>query len=75
MLMELRIQLDDADLAKARLATGIVDPQELVRHAVREFVQLKATLELIRMGGSDPNFTLPPRWRPDQDPPPDMPKG
>lgn len=68
MLMEIRIQLDDADLTNARRASGITDPQELVKHALREFVQLKATLDLIRLGGSDPDFKAPPRWRPDVPP-------
>ena len=68
MIMEIRIQLDDTDLTNARRASGITDPQELVKHALREFVQLKATLDLIRLGGSDPDFTAPPRWRPDEPP-------
>ena len=68
MLMDIRIQLDETDLANARRASGITDPQALVAHALREFVQLKATLELIRLGGSDPDFTAPPRWRLDEPP-------
>lgn len=71
MHMELRIQVDDQDLTNARRAAGISDPQELVRHALREFVQLKASLELIRMGATDPGFSVPPRWRPEL--PPDAP--
>lgn len=70
MHMEVRMRLDEADVAKASRLTGITDPEQLVRHALRRFVQLEAMGELARMRGTDPGFTIPPRRRPEMPPEP-----
>ena len=64
MIMDLHLRLDEHDLERARLLSGISDPAALVQHALREYVHLKASLDLIRLGGSDPDAKGPPRRRP-----------
>ena len=64
MNMDLHLRLDEHDLERARRLSGITDPAALVQHALREYVQLKSALELIRLGGSDPDAKGPPRRRP-----------
>ena len=69
MNMELRLQLDDKDLNAARTYAGLSDPAALVQHVLREYVQLKARMELLRLAGSGGGCTpesgcLPPVRRP-----------
>jgi hypothetical protein len=64
MNMDLHVRLDEHDLERARSLSGISDPATLVQHALREYVHLKAALDLIRLGGSDPDAKGPPRRRP-----------
>ena len=61
--MERKITLTDEELADAIKLTGITDPQQLVRHALIEFVK-KLHLDRLAKGGFSPDFEAPPRRRP-----------
>lgn len=65
MIMEVRIQLDEADVKRAQMLTGINDPQQLLSFILKRFAQLEAGVQLAKMRGIDPNFEVPPRRRPD----------
>jgi hypothetical protein len=65
MIMELRIQLEERDIERARVLTGIQDPQELLPYVLKRFSQLEAGAQLAKMRGIDPTFEVPPRRRPD----------
>lgn len=74
--MELRLQLDERDLAAARSYAGIDDPVRLLQHVLRSYVHAKASAELRGLAGSDPTAEAPPRRRPpDFLNDPDQPKG
>jgi hypothetical protein len=64
MNMDLHLRLDEHDLERARLLSGIGDLAALVQLVLRDYVHLKAALDLIRLGGSDPDAKGPPRRRP-----------
>jgi hypothetical protein len=64
MNMDLHLRLDEHDLERARLRSGIGDLAALVQHVLREYVHLKASLDLIRLRGSAPDVKGPPRRRP-----------
>ena len=65
MIMQVNIQLDERDVARAQRLTGIEDVQQLVPEVLRRFSQLEAAMRLIRMGGTMPDFEIPPRRRPE----------
>ena len=52
MIMDLHLRLDEQDFDRASRASGIADPAKLVEHVLKEYVQLKARMELLRMGGT-----------------------
>ena len=52
MNMDLHLRLDEQDFDRASRASGIADPAKLVEHVLKEYVQLKARMELLRMGGT-----------------------
>ena len=64
MPMELRIQLDDSQLQRARELTGLTDPQQLIPHVLARFVQMEAMARIARLRGTDPNASLPPKRTP-----------
>jgi hypothetical protein len=64
MNMDLHLRLDEHDLERARLLSGIGDLAALVQHVLREFVHMKAALDLIRLRGSAPDLKGPPWPRP-----------
>ena len=55
MIMELRINIDERDLNRAREMTGISDPQALLNHVLNQFVRV-ISLETLTKGGWDPHF-------------------
>jgi hypothetical protein len=63
MIMELRINIDERDLNRAREMTGISDPQALLNHVLNQFVRV-ISLETLTKGGWDPHLGAPPRRRP-----------
>lgn len=64
MIMEFRIQLDETDVKRAQMLSGITDPQQLLSFVLRRYSQLEAGVQLARMGGTAPDFEIPPRRRP-----------
>lgn len=61
--MRTTVTLDDELVAKAMADTGIEGVPELVRVALKRMVQDGAYRRLAKLGGTQPNFTLPPRRR------------
>jgi hypothetical protein len=66
MIMDIQLRLDEGDMKRAQLLTGISDPQQLVAFVLRRFAQLEAGAQAAKMRGADPNFEVPPRRRPDE---------
>lgn len=61
--MRTTVTLDDELVAKAMAYSGIKEVPELMREALKRLVAREAASRLAKLGGSDPNATLPPRRR------------
>ena len=61
--MRVTVILDDELVAEARELTGIHSKTELARWALKALVEREAALWLAGMGGSAPDFKVPPRRR------------
>jgi Arc/MetJ family transcription regulator len=61
--MRTTLTLDDELVAKAQAYTGLKEKSALVREALKALVEREAAERLIRLGGSDPEATIPPRRR------------
>jgi Arc/MetJ family transcription regulator len=61
--MRTTLVLDDELLAKAQAYTGLQEKSAVVREALTALVQREAARRLARLGGTQPNFRLPPRRR------------
>lgn len=61
--MRTTLALDDALLAKAQAYTGLHEKSALVREALKALIEREAARRLARLGGSEPDLTLPPRRR------------
>ena len=61
--MRTTVTLDDELVAKAMAYSGIKEVPELMREALKRLVAREAARRLAKLGGSDPNATLPPRRR------------
>ena len=61
--MRTTVTLDDELVAKAMAYSGINEVPELMREALKRLVAREAANRLAKLGGSDPNATLPPRRR------------
>lgn len=59
----MRIDIDDALLAKAQALTGLDDPAALVREALRALIERESARGLVRLGGTEPDLVAPPRRR------------
>lgn len=66
MIMDIHIQVDEADLRRAQALTGITDPQQLLAFVLKRFAQLESGVKAAKMRGIDPSFEVPPRRRPDE---------
>lgn len=62
--MRTTVTLDDELVATASDYTGIGERSALLREALTALVQREAARRLIALGGSQPDFKLPPRRRP-----------
>ena len=49
---------------RARLLTGIEDPDRLIQEALQALIERKSAEHLIAMGGAMPDLVVPPRERP-----------
>ncbi len=61
--MRTTLALDDKLVADAQAYTGIKEKSALIREALKRLIEREAAERLIRLGGSDPDATLPPRRR------------
>jgi Arc/MetJ family transcription regulator len=61
--MRTTLALDDELVAKAQSYTGIREKSALVREALKALIEREAAERLIRLGGSDPEATIPGRRR------------
>lgn len=61
--MKVTVDLDEGLLAEARELTGIHSRTELARWALKALVEREAALWLAGIGGSAPDFAVPPRRR------------
>lgn len=61
--MRTTLALDDDLIAQAQAYTGLKEKSALVREALKALIAREAGERLIRLGGSDPGATIPPRRR------------
>ncbi len=61
--MRTTVTLEDKLVKDAKEFTGIKETSTLLRTALEALVQREAGRRMARLGGSDPDFTLPPRRR------------
>ena len=66
--MRTTITLDDDLLARASMLTGITDRTPLIRESLKAIIARESARRLALLGGSMPDFEVPPRRRPDMDP-------
>ena len=66
--MRTTITLDDDLLARASMLTGITDRTPLIRESLKAIIARESARRLALLGGSMPDFEVPPRRRPDIDP-------
>ena len=63
--MRTTITLDDDLLARASMLTGITDRTPLIRESLKAIIARESARRLALLGGSMPDFEVPPRRRPD----------
>ncbi|HEV8131628.1 MAG TPA: type II toxin-antitoxin system VapB family antitoxin [Acidobacteriota bacterium] len=61
--MRTTLNLDDELIREAREYTGIQEKTALVRAGLRELIAKEAARRLAALGGTMPNFKVPPRRR------------
>jgi Arc/MetJ family transcription regulator len=61
--MRTTVTIDDKLLADAKEYTGVRETPTLVRMALEALVQREAARRLARLGGTEPDLTIPPRRR------------
>ncbi len=62
--MRTTIALDDDLIAKAQAFTGLKEKSTLVHEALTALIERESARRLMRLGGSEPELTQPPRHRP-----------
>lgn len=66
--MRTTITIDDDLLARASMLTGITDRTPLIRESLKAIIARESARRLALLGGSMPDFEVPPRRRPDMEP-------
>jgi Arc/MetJ family transcription regulator len=61
--MRTTLALDDELLAKAQAFTGLKEKSSVVREALKALIERETARRLARLGGSEPDLTLPRRRR------------
>ena len=64
--MRTTLALDDELLAKAQAFTGLREKSAVVREALKALIERESARRLARLGGTEPNLSLPPRRRLDR---------
>ena len=62
-MMRTTLALDDELLAKAQAFTGLREKSALVREALKALIERESARRLARLGGSEPNLSMPSRRR------------
>jgi len=65
LAMRTTIVLDDDLLAMAQEYTGLKEKSAVVREALKALVEREAARRLARLGGTQPDLTVPARRRPE----------
>lgn len=63
--MQTMVMIDDDLIADAKHLTGIDETSTIVEKALALLIQDEAARQLIRLGGTEPDFKAAPRARPD----------
>ena len=61
--MRTTVTIDDALLESAIEYSGLTEKSALINLALKRYVESEASRRLARMGGSQPDFEVPPRRR------------
>jgi Arc/MetJ family transcription regulator len=61
--MRTTLVLDDDLLASVQNLTGLTEKTALVREALGALIKRESARRLVRLGGSEPDLTAPPRRR------------
>jgi len=64
--MRTTLAIDDELLARAQAYTGLHEKSALVREALKALIERESARRLARLGGSQPELTVPERRRPDR---------
>ncbi len=62
--MRTTLALDDELMAQAKEYTGLEEKSAIVREALKALIAREAARRLALMGGTQPDFDVPPRRRP-----------
>lgn len=63
--MRTTIALDDELVAEAQELTGLREKSALIREALKALIARESARRLALLGGSQPDFEVPPRRRPE----------
>ena len=61
--METTLTIDKELLNEATQLTGIEEPDESVRRALKSLIEREAARKIIELGGTQPDLGVPPRHR------------
>jgi Arc/MetJ family transcription regulator len=61
--MRTTVNLDESLLAEAQELTGTTERTTLIHEGLRALIQRESARRLARLGGSQPDFEVPPRRR------------
>ena len=61
--MRTTIALDDDLIEQAQALTGLREKSGLVREALKALIERESARRLARLGGTEPDLTVPPRRR------------
>ena len=62
--MRTTLALDDDLVGKAQAISGVREKSALVREALKALIERESARRLARLGGGEPDLTIPPRRRP-----------
>lgn len=63
--MRTTVALDDELVAEAQDLTGVKEKSALIREALKALIARESARRLALLGGSQPDFEVPPRRRPE----------
>jgi len=61
--MRTTVTLDDRLMESAAEYSGVAEKSAIINLALKRYIETEASRRLARMGGSQPDFELPPRRR------------